>query len=268
MLLKISSPLAKWAIAFVIGSALNLPALASELPPLKLMSPLSSVSLDSLASEADSAYANKQFKAAADGFRSIVELDGGNRRALFRLGNIYQQQGNSEQAMTFYRQASQATEYSQQLDEFGEKALINIALLAAEQLKQALAELEKRKPSAKVSVAAQGLVDDLSDSQALIAARVAGLQKAVQSPSSSQNRKTQAIDVSPPLEVINGNLKHVLKPAPRITYSQQADPSDDSPEVTYIKGAPAKATSARPSSSAQTLYKKVVRRSAAQNDTL
>jgi tetratricopeptide (TPR) repeat protein len=269
MLLKISSTLlAKWAIALVIGSALNLPALASELPPLKLMSPLSSVSLDSLAGEADSAYANKQFKAAADGFRSIIELDGGNRRALFRLGNIFQQQGNNEQAMTFYRQASQATEYSQQLDEFGEKALINIALLAAEQLKQALAELEKRKPSAKVSVAAQGLVDDLSDSQALIAARVAGLQRPVQNPSQSQNRKAQAVDVAPPPEVINGNLKHVLKPAPRVTYSQQADPSYDSPEVTYIKGAPSKATSARSSSSTQTLYKKVVRRPAAQNETL
>jgi tetratricopeptide (TPR) repeat protein len=272
MLLKTSSPMAKWAIALVVGSSLNLPALANELPPLKLMSPLSSVSLDSLAGEADSAYANKQFKAAADGFRSIIELDGGNRRALFRLGNIYQQQGNSEQAMTFYRQASQATEYSQQLDEFGEKALINIALLAAEQLKQALAELEKRKPSAKVSVAAQGLVDELSDSQALIAARVAGLQKLAQSPSQSQsqsqNRKAQATGVPPPPEVINGNLKHVVKPAPRVTYSQQADPSDDSPEVTYIKGAPAKATSARPSSSTQTLYKKVVRRPAAQNETL
>jgi tetratricopeptide (TPR) repeat protein len=262
MLIKLALPLAKWAILFVIGGALSMQALANGLPPLKLMSPLSSVSLDSLAGEADSAYANKQFKAAEDGFRAIIELDASNRRAMFRLGNIYQQQGSNEQAMAFYRQASQATEYSQQLDEFGEKALINIALLAAEQLKQALADLEKRKPSTKASVATQGLVDELSDSQALIAARVAGLQKVAQS------RKSQGLEQAVPPEVINGNLKHVLKPAPRVSYSQQADPSDDSPEVTYLKGVPAKVPSARFINNTQTLYKKVVKRVPAQNETL
>jgi tetratricopeptide (TPR) repeat protein len=263
MMLKLTVPLAKWAMPFLVGSALSLQVQANGLPPLKLMSPLSTVSLESLAGEADSAYANKQFKAAEDGFRSILELDGGNRRAMFRLGNIYQQQGNNEQAMAFYRQASQATEYSQQLDEFGEKALINIALLAAEQLKQALAELDKRKPSAKNSVAVQGLVDDLSDSQALIAARVVSLQKV------AQNRKVQVVVEAPPPEVINGNLKHSLKSPPRVTYSQQADPSDDSPEVTYVKGAPAKVPSARPAANnSQTLYKKVVKRPPAQSETL
>jgi tetratricopeptide (TPR) repeat protein len=261
MMLKLTVPLAKWVMPFLVGSALSLQVQANGLPPLKLMSPLSSVSLDSLAGEADSAYANKQFKAAEDGFRSILELDGGNRRAMFRLGNIHQQQGNNERAMAFYRQASQATEYSQQLDEFGEKALINIALLAAEQLKQALAELEKRKPSAKTSMAAQGLVDDLSDSQALINTRLASLQKV------AQNRKVQVVAEAPPPEVINGNVKHSLKSPPRVTYSQQADPSDDSPEVTYVKGAPAKVPAARPTSNTQILYKKVVKRPPAQNET-
>jgi hypothetical protein len=262
MRLRLTLPSLKLAFAFVVASVLSPHVMANGLPPLKLMTPLSSVSLDSLAGEADSAYANKQFKAAEDGFRSIIELDGGNRRAMFRLGNIYQQQGNNEQAMAFYRQASQPTEYSQQLDEFGEKSLINIALLAGEQLKQALAELEKRKPSVKASVATQGLVDDLSDSQALIAARVASLQK------ESQSRRLQSVEPVLPTEVINGNLKQSLKPPPRVTYSQQADPSGDSPEVTYLKGVPAKAPSVRSTSTTQTVYKKVVKRAPSQNESL
>jgi tetratricopeptide (TPR) repeat protein len=262
MSLKLVLQLAKWVMPFVIGVAFSLHVQANGLPPLKLMSPLSSISLDSLAGEADSAYANKQFKAAEDGFRSILELDGGNRRAMFRLGNIQQQQGNNEQAMAFYRQASQATEYSQQLDEFGEKALVNIALLAAEQLKQALAELERRKPSAKTSVAAQSLVDDLSDSQALIAARVASLQKF------AQNRKVEVVAEALPLEVINGNVKQVLKAPPRVTYSRQADPGNDSPEVTYVKGAPSKLPSAKQTNGTQTLYKKVVKQVPKQNESL
>jgi tetratricopeptide (TPR) repeat protein len=250
----------------LVGILFALKAQANDLPPLKLMSPLSSVGLDSLAGEADSAYANKQFKTAEDGFRSILELDEGNRRAMFRLGNIYQQQGSDAKAMQFYRQAAMATEYSQQLDEFGEKALINIALLASEQLKQALAELEKRKPSAKALVASQGLVDDLSDSQTLIAARVASLQKV------ALNRKVHATSEGPPPEVINGNVKQALKAPPRVTYSQQADPSDDSPEVTYVRGAPSKAPpvipTPRQTGGTQTLYKKVVKRLPSQSSTL
>jgi tetratricopeptide (TPR) repeat protein len=263
MVLKLRLTVPKWVMPILIGSAFSFQVQANGLPPLQLMSPLSSVSLDSLAGEADSAYANKQFKLAEDAFRSILELDPGNRRATFRLGNIYQQQGNHERAIGFYRQAAQATEYSQQLDEFGEKALINIALLASEQLKQALAELEKRNPSAKNSATTQSLVDDLFDSQVLIAARVTSLQKA------AQNRKAQSVVEAAAPEVINGNVKHVLKAPPRVTYSKQADPgSDDSPEVTYVKGAPSKVPSTKATSSSQTLYKKVVKRVPAQNESL
>jgi tetratricopeptide (TPR) repeat protein len=262
MLVKVTG----FLVGVLVAGLLAVEAKANELAPLRLMSPLSSVSLNSLAVEADSAYANKQFKVAENGFRSILELDEGNRRAMFRLGNIYQQQGSNDKAMQFYRQAAMSAEYSQQLDEFGEKALINIALLASEQMKQALAELEKRKPSAKTSVVAQGLVDDLSDSQALITARVASLQKV------SVNRTVQAIqDVLPP-EVINGNVKQALKAPPRVTYSRQADPSDDSPEVTYVKGAPTKTPptrmTKRQTSDTQVVYKRIVQRVPVQSSKL
>jgi tetratricopeptide (TPR) repeat protein len=228
-------------------------AQTNELPPLKLMSPLSNISLESLAGEADSAYSNKQFKIAESGFRSILELDSGNRRALFRLGNIFQQLGNNEQAMAFYRQASQATEFSQQLDEFAEKGLINIALLSAEQLKSALSELDKRKPSAKNASTVQGLIDELSDSQSLISARVASLQK------SSVLHRTQTVTEVALPEMINGNVKHSLKPPPRVTYSQQANPSEESLEVTYVRGAPPKALAPRSIRRTETVYKKVVK---------
>jgi tetratricopeptide (TPR) repeat protein len=259
---KLVLPIARLFVTALLSSGLCLSAHANSLPPLKLMSPLSSVSLDSLAGEADSAYANKQFKAAEDSFRAILELDASNRRAMFRLGNIYQQLGKNEQAIDFYRQASQATEFSQQLDEFGEKALINIALLASEQMKSALAELEKRKASVKISPISQSLVDELSDSQALIAARVAMLHK------NSQPKKYQITEAEVPPEVINGNhnngkQKPALKAPPRVTYSQQADPSANSPEITYVKGIPVKEPAiraARELKDAGTSDKKVVKR--------
>jgi tetratricopeptide (TPR) repeat protein len=223
-------------------------ARASDLPPLKLMSPLSAVSLDGLAVEAEAAYSIKNMKSAEDGFMTILELDPSNRRALFRMGNIHQQQGQPEKAISFYRQASQTSEFSQQLDEYAEKALINIALISTEQAKLALAELEKRKPSAKFSEVAQRLVDELSDNEASIATRVSALQK---KPAVKRNVVAKPIapaaSVQAPIEVIGGiggivkvANNESLKPAPRVTYSQQADPTDDAPVVTYLRGIPAK----------------------------
>jgi tetratricopeptide (TPR) repeat protein len=265
--------ISKWAVATLFSGGLCQTVPAIDLPPLKLMSPLSSVSLDSLAAEADSAYSNGQFKVAEVSFRSILELDPSNRRAMFRLGNIYQQLGKNGQAIESYQQASQATEFSQQLDELGEKALINIALLASEQMKSALAELENRKSSVKPLPIAQSLADELSDSQALIAAQVASRVAAVNKRSTP--KKNQVSAVEEPTEVINGghNLgshnhgsqKHALKAPPRVTYSQQANPSADAPEITYVKGIPAKEPVPRivkDKTTTRTIYKKTVKRRA------
>jgi tetratricopeptide (TPR) repeat protein len=266
---KFGLSISKWAVVMLFSGGLCQTVQATDLPPLKLMSPLSSVSLDSLAAEADSAYSNGQFKVAEVSFRSILELDPSNRRAMFRLGNIYQQLGKNGQAIESYQQASQATEFSQQLDELGEKALINIALLASEQMKSALAELETRKSPAKPLPNAQNLINELSDSQALIAARVAGVNKR------STPKKNQVVAVEEPTEVINGghNLgghkvssqKHALKAPPRVTYSQQANPSADAPEITYVNGIPAKEPAPRivkDKTTTRTVYKKVVKRRA------
>jgi tetratricopeptide (TPR) repeat protein len=246
---------------FVVLVVLCASVTASELPQLKLMSPLSSVSLRSLEVEADSAYASKQLKAAQDGFRTILELDPGNRRAMFRLGNTLQQLGNTEQAMSLYRQVSAPNEFSQVLDEFGEKALINIALLASEQLRSALDELEKRKPGSKDSAPVQRLVDDLNDGQKTVATRVAAQQK-----NQSARKVKAAPELSPP-EVINGSreVKHSIKPAPRVTYSQLADPAEDLTEITYIKGAPVKLAKPKDSST-RTVYRKVVQRNTVPRD--
>jgi tetratricopeptide (TPR) repeat protein len=235
---------------------------AGELPPLKLMSPLSSVSLGGLAGEADAAYASQRFKAAEEGFLSVLELDPGNRRAMFRLGNIYQQMGKADQAVSFYRQASAASEFSQVVDEFAEKALINIALLASDQLRSALDELEKRHPLTSNASTAQRLIDDLSDGQSILAKRVAQMKKSIV-PSKPTG------EVAPP-ELIKGNSSQVnssgenivnkTQPAPRVTYNQPADPSKDLTQITYIKGAPVKV--AKPKE--QTKTRKLSRRLAKQ----
>jgi tetratricopeptide (TPR) repeat protein len=256
LLVKGSLTIGRHLIALVVASLLtNATVFANELPRLKLMSPLSSISLSVLADEADSAYKSKQLKAAQEGFQTILELDPGNRRAMFRLGNIFQQLGNTEQAVSFYRQAASTNEFSQTLDEFGEKALINIALLASEQLRAALEELEKRNPNSKDSTMVQSLIDDLGHGTKTLAARV------VVSRNNPALRQISApLEASAP-EIINGSstVKHSIKPAPRVTYSQLADPSKDLTEITYIKGAPVKVAKPKETNT-RTLYRKIVQR--------
>jgi tetratricopeptide (TPR) repeat protein len=236
---------------------------AGELPPLKLMSPLSSLSLSGLAGEADAAYGGKRFKVAEEGFLSILELDPGNRRAMFRLGNIYQQIGKTDQAVSFYRQASATSEFSQVNDEFAEKALINIAMIASDQLRSALDELEKHQAMATNALTVQRLVDDLSEGQSILSKRVATMKKPMLS------LKTTG-EVAP-LELIKGNTTQMIsagesttiktQPAPRVTYNQPADPSKDLTQITYVKGMPVKVAKAKEPTSARTLSRRLAKRS-------
>jgi tetratricopeptide (TPR) repeat protein len=200
---------------------------AQSLGPLALMSPLSSLSLDGLAAEADAAYAAKNYKLAEDSFKAILDLDAGNRRALFRLGNVYQQRGFLEQAIVAYRQASQATEYSQTLDDYAEKSLVNIALMGTEQARTALAELEKRKPSLKVQAAVQRIIDDVGDTEVLLAPRIASFKPKAKSkavdlrddflsePQMIKGNDAKAID-------IKGNPSRMVEERPEITYLRSA----------------------------------------------
>jgi tetratricopeptide (TPR) repeat protein len=253
----------RWAAGLAVVVLCSGNSIAGELPPLKLMSPLSSVSLGSLAGEADSAYAGKRFKVAEEGFLSVLELDPGNRRAMFRLGNIYQQMGKIDQAVSFYRQASAASEFSQVVDEFAEKALINIAMLASDQLRSVLDELEKRQPSANNAVTVQRLVDDLSEGQSILSKRVANMQKPMP--------PSKLMELAAPPEVIKGNATqiktaeesamHKTQLAPRVTYNQPADPSKDLTQITYIKGAPVKVAKPKELGSTRTLYRRVAKRS-------
>jgi tetratricopeptide (TPR) repeat protein len=165
----------------------------AALPPLVLMSPLSQISLDALTGEADAAYAAKNLKIAQDLLQSVLDLAPGNRRALFRLANIHQQRGQLEKALHAYRQTAEPNEFSEGLDEFAEKALINIALIGADQSRSALAELEKRQPDVKNQVVVKRMFDDLSDTDALLAARIARLSKVVKSSPNSSSATQQPV---------------------------------------------------------------------------
>jgi tetratricopeptide (TPR) repeat protein len=215
-----------WVAGMMLSLSFSLShSYAQSLGPLALMSPLSSISLDGLANEADAAYAAKNYKAAEDSFKAILDLDAGNRRALFRLGNVYQQRGLSDQAIASYRQAAQATEYSQTLDDYAEKSLVNIALIGAEQARTALAELERRKPSIKVQAAVQRIVDDLGDTEVLLAPRLANLKAKVKTkPTDSPT------DVSSEPQMIRGN-DLAQKASKRIA----PESDNDRPEITYLR---------------------------------
>jgi tetratricopeptide (TPR) repeat protein len=206
----------------------------AALPPLVLMSPLSQISLDALTGEADAAYAAKNFKNAQDLLQSVLDLAPGNRRALFRLANIHQQRGQLDKALQAYRQTAEPNEFSDGLDEFAEKALINIALIGADQSRGALAELEKRQPDVKNQVAVKRMFDDLSDTDALLAARIARLSKVAKSSPNSSSAAQQA--VSP--QIIHGSPAAESAGLPQVVYE-----SPQAVKVSAVKRQSAVATS-------------------------
>jgi tetratricopeptide (TPR) repeat protein len=193
-------------VAFASNAVTQIEA---SLPPLVLMTPLSQLSLDALTGEADAAYAAKNFKASQELLQTVLDLAPGNRRASFRLANIYQQRGQLDKAVLAYRQTAEPNEFSEGLDEFAEKALINIAIIGAEHSRSALAELEKRQPEVKNQVFVKRMFDDLSDTDAILAARIARLSNAHKPlngalPSASQPAQSAVASSSVSMQIIQG----------------------------------------------------------------
>jgi tetratricopeptide (TPR) repeat protein len=212
-----------------VGSAELYQETGQKLPALTLMSPLSAISLEALAADADAAYSAKSYPTAERLFTAILELDSDNRRALFRLGNVFQLRGDTDRALLFYRRASVSTEYSATLDEFGEKALLNIALIASEQARSAIAELEKRSGIEKHKAQFQSIVDDLAGSERQVSEHIRRFQR-VSPPSFQVGHEEPSKDRWQP-QLIAGNVGNVGRD------------KADLPEVTYLKVGTPKAKS-------------------------
>jgi tetratricopeptide (TPR) repeat protein len=192
-----------------------------KLPALSLMSPISKISLEALFAEAESAYATKNFQLAEKRFMAILDLDNDNRRAQFRLGNVFQIRGESELAVRFYRGASKAAEYSQVLDEFGEKALLNIALISTEQARLALADLEARLALDTQKSQFKAIKDELGMSDSRI---------------SEHLKRRRSVNDSRTLNVIDDSMKTYGQP--QLIAGNVSRELVDLPEVTYLKSKP------------------------------
>jgi tetratricopeptide (TPR) repeat protein len=217
-----SSPI--WAASAISNPVENEPE--QKLPALSLMSPLSTISLETLIAEAEAVYAAKNFPHAEKQFQAILDLDHDNRRVLFRLGNVFQMRGDTELAIRFYRRASKATEYSQGLDEFGEKALLNIALIATEQARLALAELEARTVPDTQKVQFRAITDELGMSDRRIQESIKRLQK-VNSPNSPLLTEDYAKNNGQP-QLIAGNVGREKVDLPEVTYLKPKQPLNTS----------------------------------------
>lgn len=259
-----------WLIAIAaLGSGLSVTSncVAQTLPPLRLMSPLSSISLDGLLSEAEAAYSSRNLKAAEDSLLAVLDLDAGNRRALFRLGNIAQQRSLPERAAGFYRELSKPNEYSQGLDEIGEKALINIALLGIASAREAIAEIDQRQSSKDKHFERKALLDELDEAQIKVDKKIDQIGakysrpasgKALSSPAQTQTNSERSKDntaaFSEP-QVIRGNMTvdaaQSDRPSPKRKSRAKASQADselaaraeideaeavERPQISYLKG--------------------------------
>ena len=260
MMISLSNRFQGFVFAALVGGSVGIPGISQSqaLPPLSLMSPLSSISLDGLLNEAEAAYASRNLKTAEDVLQTVLDLDSGNRRALFRLGNIAQQRALPEKATGYYRELSKPNEFSQGLDEIGEKALINIAMLSLESARSALTEMDQRLALKDKRIERKALLDDLEEAQARLDTKidVVNVKFARAAPVKAKVLTTAPSLVEP--QMIRGNMtsnasesNETERAAPKrktrakATQSEQVSSARsviqdqepiEKPTVTYLKG--------------------------------
>jgi hypothetical protein len=128
-----------WVPAPVRSSAVGS---ATGVPPLRLLRPIATDTVDRALREAEGLYRGRQHAAALHAYGTLVEMDPSLARAWLRLGNLHQQAGRDEEALDAYRQAALGPGAASRDMEARGKALLNIALLGVAQASRAIDELD------------------------------------------------------------------------------------------------------------------------------
>jgi uncharacterized membrane protein (UPF0127 family) len=152
----------------------------AELAPLALVRPLAPQTLARLLDEAESLYLARQGARALEAFRQITELEPAHRGAWLRIGNLHHQRNQLEAAAQAYRRAAALAADGIPEPEgdanasVRARALANLASVALEQAREALAELQQvRVPAASATASLrEQLVADLRQVEG--AARASG----------------------------------------------------------------------------------------------
>lgn len=153
---------------------------SAELPPLTLVRPLAPQTLARLLDEAESLYLARQGARALEAFRQITELEPAHRGAWLRIGNLHHQRNQLEAAAQAYRRAAALAADGIPEPEgdanasVRARALANLASVALEQAREALAELQQVRVPASSATASlrEQLLADLR--QVETAARASG----------------------------------------------------------------------------------------------
>ena len=179
-----AAPLAPAATAASVASAASVGSAASaastELAPLALVRPLAPQTLARLFDEAESLYLARQGARALEALRQLTELEPTHRGAWLRIGNLHHQRNQLEAAALAYRRAAappaDGIPEAESVSDASvrARALANLAAVALEQARDALADLQQvRVPAASATAALrEQLVADLRQVEA--AARASG----------------------------------------------------------------------------------------------
>ena len=189
------------AFCFVIASPMQASAAdasawqLSEVPRFNmagLARPMAPESLQRLFDEAESAYRAKRLPQAADVFQGLIELEPQAAAAWFRLGNIWQSQGQSQWAIFAYKQAAQAEAVAlpAQPEDVRQKALLNLAALHLQGSRAALDLIQAEIAQTGKLVAVTSAVADQVEAQGSEATALK--QKLINRALSKQTNEKQA----------------------------------------------------------------------------
>ena len=132
-----------------------------------LARPMSPTTLQLLFNEAESAYRSKRTAQAAETLQGLIELEPAATAAWFRLGNIWQSQGQTQWAIFAYKQAAQieAIALPAQPADVRQKALLNLASLHLQGSRAALDLIQSEDSQSTHLTAAANRVADQIEAQ-------------------------------------------------------------------------------------------------------
>ena len=132
-----------------------------------LVRPMSPTTLQLLFDEAESAYRSKRTAQAAETLQGLIELEPAATAAWFRLGNIWQSQGQTQWAIFAYKQAAQIESIAlpAQPADVRQKALLNLAALHLQGSRAALDLIQSEEAQSANLAAATNRVADQIEAQ-------------------------------------------------------------------------------------------------------
>ena len=129
-----------------------------------LARPMATSTLQLLFNEAESAYRSKRTAQAAETLQGLIELEPAAAAAWFRLGNIWQSQGQTQWAIFAYEQASknEAVTLPAEPADIRQKALLNLVALHLRGSRAALDLIQSESAlPANLAAAANRVTDEL-----------------------------------------------------------------------------------------------------------